>query len=84
MAPVSAMAALRDGDAAATPNDPMTREFAVGPGPNLAMRAVLRLEHRLRRAGLRSPLGGSRVMVAQKLPGARNKIRAKKLGNTVE
>jgi len=47
-------------------NDPVSREFRIGVGLNQAMRAVLRLEHWLRRAGLRSPIGGSRVIVAQK------------------
>jgi SAM-dependent methyltransferase len=47
-------------------SDPVAREFKIGLGLNEAMRAVLRLEQLLRRAGLRSPIGGSRVIVAQK------------------
>jgi hypothetical protein len=53
-------------DPAGTLNDPLAREFGVGPNLNRAMRAVLRMEHRWRCAGLRLPLGGSRVIVAQK------------------
>jgi SAM-dependent methyltransferase len=45
---------------------PIAREFAAGPALNRAMRAVMAFEHLLRRAGLRFPLGGSRVIVARK------------------
>jgi len=48
------------------PSDPVAREFRVGPNLNRAMRAVLRMEHLIRRAGLHFPIGGSRVIVAQK------------------
>jgi hypothetical protein len=47
--------------------DPVGRELRIGPSLNRVMRAILRLEHLLRRVGLRSPIGGSRVIVAQKL-----------------
>jgi hypothetical protein len=56
----------RRADPAGTLNDPLAREFGVGPNLNRAMRAVLRMEHRWRCAGLRLPIGGSRVIVAQK------------------
>ena len=56
----------RRADPADTLNDPLAREFGVGPNLNRAMRAVLRMEHRWRCAGLRLPIGGSRVIVAQK------------------
>jgi SAM-dependent methyltransferase len=46
--------------------DRLSREFEVGPILNRALRAVLRLEHGARRAGLRLPIGGSRVIVARK------------------
>ena len=54
------------GDPVEAPNDPVARELRVGPNLNLVMRAALRIEHLSRRAGLRSPIGGSRVIVAQK------------------
>jgi len=54
------------GDPVEAPNDPVARELRVGPNLNLVMRAALRMEHLSRRAGLRSPFGGSRVIVAQK------------------
>jgi len=56
----------RRGDPVDAPNDPVARELRVGPNLNLVMRAALRIEHLSRRAGLRSPIGGSRVIVAQK------------------
>jgi SAM-dependent methyltransferase len=56
----------RRANPAEAPTDPLAREFGVSPNLNRAMRAVLRMEHRLRRAGLRLPIGGSRVIVAQK------------------
>jgi SAM-dependent methyltransferase len=48
------------------PSDPVAREFRVGPVLNRAMLVVLQMEHLSRRAGLRSPAGGTRVIVGQK------------------
>jgi SAM-dependent methyltransferase len=56
----------RRGDPVEAPNDPVARELRASPSLNFVMRAVLRIEHLSRRAGLRSPIGGSRVIVAQK------------------
>jgi 2-polyprenyl-3-methyl-5-hydroxy-6-metoxy-1,4-benzoquinol methylase len=52
------------------PDDPVAREFRVGPVLNRCMRAVLRIEHMCRQAGLRFPIGGSRIVVARKPPQA--------------
>jgi SAM-dependent methyltransferase len=52
------------------PNDPMGREFRIGLALNRCMRAVLRIEHLCRQAGLRFPIGGSRIVVARKPPQA--------------
>jgi SAM-dependent methyltransferase len=48
------------------PDDPVAREFRVGPALNRCLHAVLRIEHLCRQAGLRFPIGGSRVVVARK------------------
>jgi hypothetical protein len=41
-------------------------EFGIPPTLDRLMSAVLSLEHAARRAGLRCPVGGSRVIVARK------------------
>jgi SAM-dependent methyltransferase len=54
--------------ARATPDDAnaaIKREFALGPRANGVLTAILRAEVRLTLAGLRWPLGGSRVVVAR-------------------
>ena len=46
-------------------NERVKREFALDPGINRLFATVLRAEVRLTLAGLRSPAGGSRVVVGR-------------------
>jgi len=53
--------------AASDASQHIEREFEVAPWLNGAFLALQRVEHALRRAGLRLPFGGSQVVVARKL-----------------
>jgi hypothetical protein len=44
------------------------REFAIRPLANLMLTAILRAEVRLTLAGVRWPIGGSRVVVSRAAP----------------
>jgi SAM-dependent methyltransferase len=46
----------------------VTREFRIGPYANRMLTAILRAEVRLTLAGVRWPIGGSRVVVARAVP----------------
>ena len=63
---VSRLMARARGGAPTQESQPIEREFEVAPWLNSGLRAVQRLEHSLRRAGLRLPIGGSQVVVARK------------------
>lgn len=63
---VSRLTARARGRAPTQVSRPIEREFEVAPWLNSGLRAVQRLEHSLRRAGLRLPIGGSQVVVARK------------------
>lgn len=57
---------LRKSSAPMSNQEALDREFRLPPSTNAILRLVLKFEHVLRRAGLRYPVGGSRVIVSRR------------------